>query len=151
MYALGHTRFDWDVGRGMARILLAASSEPRNILERILNGHQLDSAKTLRQAERLLEANAYDAIVCTILFDDSRMFELLRHAKLNAQSQTIPFIGARLRPHVLSSPIALEGIRKACQTMGAAAFLDISDYSDPELEMRPDFERIFAAETDNDA
>jgi CheY-like chemotaxis protein len=127
----------------MARILVAASPEPRAILERILAGHDLVCAETVEQAERLLSEQTFDLIICTVVFDESRMFDLLRLAKSSPAWQRIPFLGTRVRRQVLDSRLALEGIAFTCQTLGAAAFLDYPSYQvDPDREMREAIDRI---------
>ena len=65
----------------MARILVAASPEPRAIVERILAGHELSRAETMAQAEQFLHERTFDLIIGTIVFDESRMFDLLRLVK----------------------------------------------------------------------
>jgi hypothetical protein len=64
----------------MAKILIAASPEPCEILERVLAGHDLVCPDTIARAEQFLHTHEFDLIVCTVLFDDSRMFDLLRMA-----------------------------------------------------------------------
>jgi hypothetical protein len=59
----------------MATILIAASAEPREIVKRILAGHEICCAETMAQAEQLLREQMFDLIICTIAFDESRMFE----------------------------------------------------------------------------
>jgi DNA-binding NtrC family response regulator len=126
----------------MARIMVAASAEPRAIVERILEGHQLVFAETMAQAEQLLGESTLDLIICTIAFDDSKMFDLLRLAKSRSEWQQIPFICARVRPHILRSPTALRTAAFTCAALGAAGFLDIADYeANPEQEMRKALER----------
>src|SRR6266446_7940912 len=89
-----------------------------------------------RAALKAEQINAH-LIICTIVFDESRMFDLLRLAKSTPAWQQIPFICARLRHHILDSPLALEGVAFTCQTLGAVAFLNVADYQvDPEQEMR---------------
>jgi hypothetical protein len=127
----------------MAKILVAASPEPRAILERILAGHELCGADAMSQAERFLRERTFDLIICTIVFDESRMFDLLRLAKAAPECQSTPFLCARLRRHILDLPIALEGVAFTCKALGAAAFLDITAYQvDPEREMRDAIERF---------
>jgi hypothetical protein len=127
----------------MARILVAASLEPRVIVERILAGHDLSCAETMAQAEQFLCERAFDLILCTIVFDESKMFDLLQLAKSKPEWQRIPFIGARVRPHILYSPTALRAAAFTCRTLGAEGFLDITDYhANPEREMREAIERL---------
>ena len=127
----------------MARILVAASPEPRSVVERILAGHELSFAQTMAQAERLLRERTFDLILCTIVFDESKMFDLLRLAKSSSEWQRVPFVVARVRSYILRSPTALRSVAFTCGTLGAAAFLDIADYKvEPEREMREAIERL---------
>ena len=127
----------------MAEILVAASSEPRAILDRMLVGHELSRPDTLAQAEQLLRERPFDMIVCTVFFDESRMFDLLRLAKSRPGWERIPFVCVRLRRHVLDAPIAREGVAFTCKALGAAAYLDVADYqADPDREMRAAIERL---------
>ena len=127
----------------MARIMVAASPEPRAVIEQILSGHELTCADTLEQAEMLLRERIFDLIICTVAFDDSRMFDLLQLAKSKPEWQRTPFVAARVRPHIIRSPAALRGLALTCGTLGAEAFLDIVDYQvDPKREMREAIERL---------
>src|SRR5438067_130638 len=110
----------------MAKILVAAAPEPRSVLERILAGHEVSFAETMAQAEQFLRRQTFDLIICTIVFDESKMFDLLRLAKSNSEWERIPFVAARVRPSILRSPTALRGVAFTCGTLGAAAFLDIA-------------------------
>jgi CheY-like chemotaxis protein len=130
----------------VAKILVAASSEPRAMLGRILAGYELSCAETLEQAEQLLRERNFDLIVCTVFFDESRMFDLLRLAKDSPEWHGIPFVCARLRRHVLEAPIALKGVAFTCKALGATAFLNVTDYpDDPERGMRAAIEGLHAA------
>jgi DNA-binding NtrC family response regulator len=126
----------------MARILVAASTEPRATIERILAGHELSCAETMAQAKQFLRERVFDLIICTIVFDESKMFDLLQLAKATPEWQRIPFVAARVRSHILRSPTAVRDAAFTCGTLGAEAFLDIADYQvDPEREMREAIER----------
>ena len=127
----------------MARILVAASPEPRAVLERVLAGHELSCAETMAQAEQFLHQGTFDLIICTIVFDESRIFDFVRLAKSRPEWQRIPFVAARVRSYILRSPTALRGTAFTCATLGAEAFMDIADYQvDPEREMREAIERL---------
>jgi len=129
----------------MAKILVAASPEPRAIVERVLAGHELSCAETVGQAEQFLRERAFDLILCTIVFDESKLFDLLRLAKSRPEWGRIPFVAARVRPNILRSPSALKSAAFTCGALGAAAFLDIADYQvDPEREMRDAIEGLLA-------
>ncbi len=130
----------------MAKILLAASPEPRDILERVLAGHELFPVGTMELAEQVLKTTSIDQIICTIVFDESRMFNLLRRVKSVPEWRRIPFICARVRRNVMDRPLGIEGIKLTCLELGAAAFLDIADYPvDPDRELRAAIERLLDA------
>src|SRR4051812_3822281 len=112
-------------GPFMARILVAASAEASAIVERILAGHELYCVATMAEAEQFLREQTVDLIVCTIFFDESKMFELLRLAKLRPEWQRIPFVAARVRPKILLSSTAMRSTAFTCGTLGAKAFLDL--------------------------
>ena len=127
----------------MARILVAASPEPRAVVERILAGHEFSGVETMAQAEQFLREGTFDLIICTIVFDESKMFDLLQLAKSVPEWHRIPFVAARVRPHILRSPTAVRDAAFTCGTLGAEAFLDIADYQvDPEREIREAIERL---------
>ncbi len=127
----------------MAKILVAAPPELRAIVERILVAHELTRAETMPQAEQLLRERTFDLIICTVIFDESKMFDFLRHAKSSPEWQRIPFVCARLRSHILRSPAALQAAAISCRALGAEAFLDIADYQvDPEREMGDAIQRL---------
>lgn len=97
----------------------------------------------MRQAQHFLEHETIDLIVCTIVFDESRMFNLLRLVKSHRKWKRIPFACCKVRPKLLDYPIALEGVQIACKAMGAAAFLDVENYDDDaEERLREDIERL---------
>src|SRR5687768_13286867 len=131
----------------MAKILVAAAPEPRAVVERILAGHELYCAETMADAERLLREQSLDLIICTIAFDESRLFDLLKLAKSAPDWARIPFVGARVRGNILHSPSTLKTAAFTCQTLGAEGFLNIGDYEgdEPELEMREAIEGFLTA------
>jgi CheY-like chemotaxis protein len=106
----------------MATILVAASPHPREVFERILKGHELVCAGTMAQAERLLRKQTFDLIICTILFDDSQMFDFLRLAKSKTEWRRIPFVCARARVETVNSPAALEAVDFTSRTLGPSHF-----------------------------
>jgi hypothetical protein len=112
----------------LGKILVAASPEPSAILQRILGRHELSCAQTMVQAEQFLGERPFDLIICTIVFDESRMFDFLRLAKSKPEWQSIPFVCARVRDHILRSPAAVKAAAFTCQQLGAEAFLDVADY-----------------------
>jgi CheY-like chemotaxis protein len=127
----------------MADILVAADPEPRAVVERVLKGHGLFFVETLEQAEHFLRERRFDLIICTMVFDESRMFELLQLAKSSPEWRSIPFVCARVRSHVLQSPTVVKAAALTCRTLGGDAFLDIGSFHvNPEREMRSAIEGV---------
>jgi CheY-like chemotaxis protein len=127
----------------MARILIAAPPEPRAAAEQVLAGHTLTCVSTLEEAEERLRGENFDLIFCTVMFDESRMLDLLRLAKSDPEWKSIPFVCARFGSQVLSSPKLLKAVTVTTESLGAAAFLDVSKYkSDPERRMRIAVEKV---------
>lgn len=126
----------------MASILVAASPEPAAVAERILAQHVLCRAATMVQAEQFLRERSFDLIFSTVVFDESRMLDLLRLVKSSPEWRHIPFVCARLIPYVLDAP-ALAGVSFTCRILGAVAFLDLADYRiEPEREFLEAIERF---------
>lgn len=112
----------------MAKILVAASPGPQQLVERMLGGHQLCRAESMEQAQQALLRESYELIVCTILFDESKMFDLLQHAKSRPDWLRIPFVCMRVKSHLHWSEIALKAVEFTCRALGAATFLDIANF-----------------------
>ena len=127
----------------MANILVAAVPKPREILERILDAHDLACADTLARAKRLLRTQRVELIVCTILFDESRMIDFLRLVKAKAEWRRIPFLCSRVKIQPIGDPVALEAVEITCRATGAEAFLDIATFeNNSEQRMRTEMEKF---------
>lgn len=94
----------------------------------------LSSAFELRFITSLTEVAAYefeqiDVIVCGLYFDESRMFDLLRYAKIDAKARKLPFLCVNAVDFALSQPIK-QGIEIACRALGAVGFVDLVQWTD---------------------
>src|ERR1051326_8952508 len=108
-----------------SRLLIAAAKEPFKKVFAVLSPHfELTHVSTLEKALASARKNKPDAIVCTLLFDDSRMYELLSTLKNDPELSAIPFITCRA--YVSNLPqSALDGIEATSGLLGAALFLDL--------------------------
>lgn len=84
----------------------------------------LISAFSIQQARVALQADGIDAILCSIHFDDSRMFDLLRVAHVVAPET--PLICCRILHSPLSRP-AIEGLMTSAQQLGCRGFVDFNE------------------------
>lgn len=66
-----------------------------------------------------------DAVICGTNFDESRMFELLRHVKGNRKTRTLPVICMKVFGGVLHEG-SYAGVEKAVELLEAAAYVDFT-------------------------
>ncbi|MFN8657290.1 MAG: hypothetical protein U0105_13195 [Candidatus Obscuribacterales bacterium] len=123
----------------MAKILVAHTAEGQGFLTNALADHTVSYAKTMEEAIRLLESESFSLIVCGMQFDDSRMFDLLRHCKSNPKHRDVPFGCVRLVDSNYSSPVILESLEIASKALGATAFLDLVTAQGSPVELVRNF------------
>lgn len=109
------------------RILVAVDDCER--LERILDGHILTIPHSVEEAERELQAREYHMVILGVLFDESRMFELLRLVRTFKANALTPVVCMLTGPSNLS-PVAIEGLDHAVKAMLANAFLNLTKFPD---------------------
>lgn len=110
----------------MTKRILVADGGERRIAD-ILAGHDVVPARTLAHAQNELARQRFDLVIVAVHFDESRMFDLLRH--LQASSHKGPVVCVRSH-HFVSPAISIEGLEIAAKTLGAALFLDLTWYAD---------------------
>jgi len=110
------------------RVLLAARPVARQPFHAALGGDaEIVEAETLDEAvQALSKPDEPKLVCCTVYFDESRMFDLLRWAK--AKFADIPFICARAMPKDITK-VSIEAVSIASRALGASTFLDL-----PELQ-----------------
>ena len=113
-------------------VLLAAQPAAAGALERLLDP-ALDVVRvhTMANALHALDERRIDAIVCTILFDESRMMEFLQAVKASVATSAIPFICARVLRSALSDRL-VDQLVTACRECGATDFLDLAAMDRPQ-------------------
>ena len=128
------------------RILVADIPESDRRLSEVLDGHELAFARTLGEAQRLLASATFDLIVIGVQFDDSRMFDLVRHVRSVGQDK--PPV-ACVRCHRFTSPaLSIEGLELAAQAATCNLFLDLTKYPDDaggNAEVRQRLEALLTA------
>jgi hypothetical protein len=116
-----------------ANILIAAYPGAHDRAASVLSGHHLSFADTMAEAMAALEAQTFDLILIGARFDESRMFDLLRHLHtvgVSAQTPIVCFRGMISVP--ASEPATVEGLSLACGILGARAFYDFASYPSDE-------------------
>jgi CheY-like chemotaxis protein len=127
----------------LARILIAAPMAGQNFLVPCLMGYEISTAETFTQAIRLLSDEAFDLVVCSIHFDDSRAVNLLQEIRKDPNRSKTPFIVSRTMPseHRQLLRLAVETIEKA---FGAIPYIELDSYKgspDPVAAMRVAIEK----------
>jgi len=110
------------------RILVADTPESDRRLSEVLKGHELAFARTLGEAQRLLTQARFDLIVIGVHFDDSRMFDLVRHVRGGGQNE-LPVACVRCQRFV-SPALSIEGLEVAARAAACSLFLDLTKYPD---------------------
>ena len=110
------------------RILVADTPDSDRRVAEILAGHEVVPVRTLAEAQRLLSQQAFDLVLIGVHFDDSRMFDLVRHVR--AAGQTEPPVVC-MRSHRFISPgLSVEGMEVAARALSCNLFLDLTRYAD---------------------
>ena len=111
----------------MGTILVAVRVEERHALEQSLGGeHDLRWASSLEAAVDELDRDV-DAIVCSVHFDDGRLFDLIEMARL--QAGKVPVYGIVMQNRRFTRHF-LESLRSAVHLAGGQGVLDLAGLRD---------------------
>ena len=91
-------------------------------LERILAGHRLTIPHSVEEAKKELEARQFALVVLGVMFDESRMFELLRLVRMYEANKLTPVV-CMLTGSSNLSDVAIEGLDHAVKAMLANALV----------------------------
>jgi hypothetical protein len=116
------------------RILIAGIPETRDRLLRLFSDCDVTFAATMYEAEEVL-LEPVDAVLIAVRFDESRMFDLLRHMKSDSSLARLPVICYRTESGpVTATPLALQAVQLAARSLGAHDFIDlVTAHSDKRL------------------
>src|SRR5258707_767474 len=105
-------------------VLLAARPIAREPFHAALgNDAEIVEVETLEQAVAHLEKEDEPQLVCcTVYFDESRMFDLLRW--IRAERAHIPVVCARAMPKDITK-VSMEAVKIAVDALGARSFIDV--------------------------
>ena len=109
-------------------VMLAVSSELAPALEQLLGKrYHLHKPNSVAQARAILDYSCVDLILCSVLFDDSRLLDLLQYCKSSSSLALIPFVGMRVKRGRL--PIdSFRDLMMASSALGASAFVDLEQW-----------------------
>jgi hypothetical protein len=120
-------------------VLLAGTQQAIDTMHSVFGDElELVEARSIDEALVCLEGGI-DLIVCSVRFDESRMFNFLQalHERPNARS--IPVICCRTAPEALSREVR-RAVEMALQALGVGTFVDLA-------ALREQFDESIAAET----
>lgn len=125
----------------MAKILVASVPEGQSLLKDTFAGkHDLHIVETMSQAEAALaeselkppqKGSSFDLVVCSVHFDDSRMFELLKYIRDTGHFDNLPFLVITSKSGLLPLDTTT---RIAAELLGAAGFLELAGLPGPEAK-----------------
>lgn len=122
------------------KIFFGAKPQARKILGGALECEfDLTHCDNLEQAKVLL-AEPIDLILCTVMFDGSRMFDLLRYAKSNPDTRSIPFVAIRVIQGALPFH-EVAAATAAVKLLGADEFVDMHTWL-REMDQETAFEKL---------
>jgi len=112
------------------KILVADGQDISRRIDKILKAYELTFVHTLGEAVRALDRLDYDLIIIGVHFDESRMFDLLRHVRAEERYQAKPVVCVASQR--FGSPISIEGLEIATRALAASAFIDFARYGDDD-------------------
>lgn len=108
------------------RILIAGIPETRERLLRLFADSDVKFVTTMHEAQEAL-LSPLDAVVVAVRFDESRMFDLLRHIKDDGSLARLPIVCYRTESGpVTTTALALQAVQLATRSLGAADFVDLA-------------------------
>ena len=111
--------------------MLAIVAHKVELWRRILEGHELVSVMTLREAmQRLAEEDDLRLVITGVHFDESRMFTLLGDIRAHPKYRSVPILVVLSPGQYAFSEIAVEGIDRAVTAMGANGFVNLDHFPD---------------------
>jgi len=114
-----------------AKVMLAIVADKVELWRRILEGYELVSVMTLREAmQRLAAEDDFRMVIIGVHFDESRMFTLLGDIRAHPKYLSVPILVVLSPGQYAFSEIAVEGIDRAVTAMGANGFLNLDHFPD---------------------
>lgn len=116
----------------MSKILIADLLRGAGRLATILREHELVYTNTVAEAMTLAKHGNFDLVIIGMLFDDSRMFDLIRAIKSNAKLQQTPVMGFCNETTTLSGTNR-DVTERVSHLLGACDYVDTNEMNDAEI------------------
>lgn len=113
------------------RILIAGTSEAIEVLATLLHEDaDLIAARSVQEALSRFDAQPFDAVACSVRFDESRMFDFLQALRQRRAGRDVRVVCFRVAADELT-PRSHKAISQALEALGVTVFLDM-----PQLAAR---------------
>ena len=116
-------------------VLVAAMPDADARLSVILAGHELHFVRTLQAATAALAGGKFQLVVIDLHFDDSRMFDLLRHIRTRGEFDAVAVMCVRTQRAQWAS-VTTRGLEIAVKALGGHGFVDLSVFADDDAGNR---------------
>lgn len=116
---------------GASDVLLAVSRAAQERMARVLRGHNVVTVASVDQAIERISQRRFHMLILGVHFDESRMFELLRHARTDARDKRVPVLCV-LEVRGGFSDVVVEGLDQSVKALMANGFLILSNFPDDE-------------------
>jgi hypothetical protein len=110
----------------MAKVLVADVPEMDERIRQCLPGHELVMVRTMREAMTALRHDGFSLIVIGVLFDESRMFELLTHVRSLQAYKDAAVVCVQGSDLMMPEPV-MHTVDMAVKALGGTAFVDLRD------------------------
>jgi len=108
----------------MAKVLVADIPEMDERIRECLPKHELVFVRTLREAVAALRHDGFSLIVIGILFDESRMFELLTHVRSLHHYKDAAVVCVQGSEMMMPESV-MHTVDMAVKALGGTAFVDL--------------------------
>ena len=106
------------------RVLVAGTYDAIDALSQALGGEaDLVAARSVKEALAELQRGSFDTIVCSVRFDESRMFEFLQ--AIMERKRAVRIVAFRVERNALTHSTR-SAIRNALEALGVERFADLS-------------------------
>jgi hypothetical protein len=115
-------------GTGRQRVLIAAQPVAATLLQAELS-ESWDTvlAHSIPDAVAIAQGGNVAAIICTVAFDESRMFDFLDACKRDPRTKGIGFLCCRVLPSLLLDQ-SMRRLQDSCVYFGATDFIDLAGH-----------------------
>lgn len=110
----------------MAKVMVADVPEMDERIGHCLPGHELVFVRTLREAMTALRHDGYSLIVIGVLFDESRMFELLTYVRSLPHYRDAAVVCVQGAEMMMPEAV-MHTVDMAVKALGGTAFVDLRD------------------------